>query len=1067
MRGRKKLKLILIIFSLFFTALLAGFLIDQWVRAEKAKIEPPQPETSSKVTDDKGNQYVFKGIYRGAFNQDAYIFQQIDKNQLYILVEDPGGKIVGRYDGSKSYEWTHATIGGESGSIRNWDEKKPKWPNKYYVVNGWLKAESSVDLKEIWVQVRIPNGAPLTESKRTFTEDGKEKFEFSRKGPDNREIIIDPSVKKIEVYALKKIDSKYLEGGPITLKIPEDFRPHHDKPEEAFVTEKGELNPLKIREVSQPKINIWQGPGLTGGIGATAETTGLEGLGQESECEQVAKCSELKGGLILGTLKRTLCGLGCFALELAGDFINWAIRILEKASGISGIEKAYAQESSTLQFEPGKVEEPNVLALQLKYDPKIKAGWTYCLVLVDIILVFALLLIAFANILKLNIDIYSVKKALLPLFLGVTLAHCSLLICRAIVDFASLLSEYFLKITNVPRSEIGTYIAQTILGGKAGETGAVIAGTVAWAIAGVIPTGGISCFFIPLLIFFFLIPGFLIMAVAFLMYARLYVIWFLTILSPLAFVILGVPPAQHYFKTWWSWFLRWTFLAPIAFFFLGMKTVMGRVGLEPAIGEGKVIRLGWLGGWILDNTVLFMALYIPFKLGGAIMAAWGRLGQIISGTGKGGYLRRMAGFGAQYLGASSLARKRRDPTTGREIFEPTALGRALGRIWGGRMAAGEVLRKRMQTVSDAELQRRLRTVQAKQRANLPLNIIDKRIRVMAHRRAMEEAKGWFDQPIESLEDFLTDEMVVQLYEGTARPEDFGDIIGAIGALRAKTRSYDPEERRRARELVDHFNRVLMQRFGGANPPRLEIGLIGSARRAHPALEFGDSLNEAMILEIYPKILNMDHEERTEGKKNLGEMLNKIESNQTLEESHFNLIQRLHPNINIDLLKPDPSKLHQEIKTLNNIAEAAEELNYPAETREITQRVNLKVRQDALIEQINEQLLNELSIETPETLHLAFNFPNKEPHLTIKQKVESLITPVLKLTNTGKGYNLSSEQLERAKERVAKEIMDRLKAKWKPDFTTEAFIGELPTALELSSRAIRDLIEQKIREGKGA
>jgi hypothetical protein len=341
------------------------------------------------------------------------------------------------------------------------------------------------------------------------------------------------------------------------------------------------------------------------------------GGGEGSECEKALSepggpCGQMWS--VMNAIRCQFGRIGCIVFEAVDWFIKWALRVLNKASGISQdlfIQKAYA------------VENVKSLSLQLKTEEKIIGGWKYSLAVTDIIVIFALLAIAFANILKLNIDIYAVKKALPGLLIGVILANFSLLICRVIVDFASLLSSHFIEMAGGPEG-VGYGLAALMFNMTPAQLGgAALAGGVVIFLLGLFASP-LFCLAIPLVLLFLAIPGFIILILAFLMYARLYVVWILVILSPLAFILLGFPPAQQYFKQWWSWFLKWVFMAPIVYFNLGLAAYIGNTIITPNLpvpGETQQ-GLGWFGGWILGMIVLVKDLYLPFKLGGAIMQLW-------------------------------------------------------------------------------------------------------------------------------------------------------------------------------------------------------------------------------------------------------------------------------------------------------------------------------------------------------------------------------------------------------------------------------------------------------------
>jgi len=421
--------------------------------------------------------------------------------------------------------------------------------------------------------------------------------------------------------------------------------------------------PYKNGECPEGSIN-WEDDGQLAkwGVERITRDEPVEGEGAEEEgskCEQEAKCTPL--GIF--------CRLGCQLYEAVGWLINKIIEWLNQISGMSlnifGIERAYAAP----------------LSEQLK-SRQVATAWSFSLAATDVVIIVALLAVAFANILRLNIDNYAVKRALPGLAIGVILAHFSLLICRLLVDLSSSLSGYFLHIADqiisktqattykdltVP-SSIGTGLAGLMGLPPAGAGGLMVGGIFSVIVASVLGMPFVGCAMIAAVIIFLITPATLMLLVAFLMYVRLYVVWILTILSPLGFITLGFPPASKYFKMWWDWFLKWVFLTPVVYFFIGLGAVVG--SLTWTAPSDSQNQLSAIGHWLLGLVVLGMPLYVTQKMGGAIMATWGDWLKRVSGTGPGGYTRRLGEWGAKGMAVRSLIGP----------GGPTLAGRAYARV---------------------------------------------------------------------------------------------------------------------------------------------------------------------------------------------------------------------------------------------------------------------------------------------------------------------------------------------------------------------------------------------------
>ena len=77
----------------------------------------------------------------------------------------------------------------------------------------------------------------------------------------------------------------------------------------------------------------------------------------------------------------------------------------------------------------------------LKDNGDIKAIWNNMLKFVNALIIAILIFIAFANILRININSYGIKKFLPLLVMAVIAANFSYLFCRILVDLANVVSH--------------------------------------------------------------------------------------------------------------------------------------------------------------------------------------------------------------------------------------------------------------------------------------------------------------------------------------------------------------------------------------------------------------------------------------------------------------------------------------------------------------------------------------------------------------------------------------------------------------------------------------------------
>lgn len=286
--------------------------------------------------------------------------------------------------------------------------------------------------------------------------------------------------------------------------------------------------------------------------------------------------------------------------------------------------------------------------------------WKAILNLVDYMVVAFLIFISFANILKIQIDTYAIKKTIPSLVLGVVLANLSWYICIMIIDFAHVLVVWEQKtmLADMLKGTAGAdyynnYMGPGTLGDKHGFLSLIfyaIFGPVldakngqgfinllmlilGVAAAFVNPVVGVAVaatqlpgIFQTLLgALLFIVQFLLILFTYFMFIVRVAVVDFLVIASPLAFLSIGFPMTQKLFQQWWSQFARWVFMAPLAFFVWAVGIIVA-LNIEKAGGGWGASAVAGIMKYVILGACLYFAVKLPFMLGGGIMNAWGGLG---------------------------------------------------------------------------------------------------------------------------------------------------------------------------------------------------------------------------------------------------------------------------------------------------------------------------------------------------------------------------------------------------------------------------------------------------------
>lgn len=242
-------------------------------------------------------------------------------------------------------------------------------------------------------------------------------------------------------------------------------------------------------------------------------------------------------------------------------------------------------------------------------DGFVYKAWQATRSIINLILILALLVISFSNILRISIDTYTVKKALPNLIIGVILANASFLIIRYMADIATVSVYLFVNLTAY--TTFNEFVSGIIA-----LVGLEVLGTIGTLF-------GLSFILAPI---FVIIMGLVVIIgllwLAFILYFRLVAIYLLTILAPLAFVAYGLPGFEKYFKQWWQQFIKWLFILP------AMSAVFWVMYVVATTGDGGKS----IAKTIILYFLFFTALSIPSKMGGAVVDKASKAFQKYSGS---------------------------------------------------------------------------------------------------------------------------------------------------------------------------------------------------------------------------------------------------------------------------------------------------------------------------------------------------------------------------------------------------------------------------------------------------
>ncbi|MDP3971263.1 MAG: hypothetical protein Q8P90_06280 [bacterium] len=198
--------------------------------------------------------------------------------------------------------------------------------------------------------------------------------------------------------------------------------------------------------------------------------------------------------------------------------------------------------------------------------PSVIDAWSVVRDLSNMFFIVILLFIAFGTLFR--IEAYSWKKLLPKMVLAAVLVNFSRAICGVVVDASQVIMLTFVAAIQpamdqglVSAFQLGDLLTLRDFGGNvdanptAGITDAAKARFLSVAVAGYMLQTLVTVLFVYVVV----IAG------------RLAFIWFLTILSPLAFASMVLPATEKYFKQWWEMFGRYVAIGPMIMFFLWLS----------------------------------------------------------------------------------------------------------------------------------------------------------------------------------------------------------------------------------------------------------------------------------------------------------------------------------------------------------------------------------------------------------------------------------------------------------------------------------------------------------------
>jgi hypothetical protein len=210
------------------------------------------------------------------------------------------------------------------------------------------------------------------------------------------------------------------------------------------------------------------------------------------------------------------------------------------------------------------------------------------------LLTLALLIIALANILQIDLEKYGITRMIPHIVISLVMVYFSFFISRLLLDLASALQKFM-------ESSMGASGLTNL--SAAGSNLDTNIGVMSADILIIIVTAIIALVAFVWLLFIIII--------------RKVVIYFLIAIAPVAFIMNILPFTQSLYSQWWQKFWKWVFMGPaIAFcLFLADKFLTSGFGFSAIKGQSS----SWIY-MLLTAVCLIIAASVPMTLGGDIIS---------------------------------------------------------------------------------------------------------------------------------------------------------------------------------------------------------------------------------------------------------------------------------------------------------------------------------------------------------------------------------------------------------------------------------------------------------------
>ena len=327
--------------------------------------------------------------------------------------------------------------------------------------------------------------------------------------------------------------------------------------------------------------------------------------------------------------------------------------------------------------------ELEVQALSVTATPEIYKVWGSFRDLADGLFVLLFIIILFGNLLSIEFDAYTVKKALPRLVLAVIAVQLSFYIAAVIVDIGNVLGNGVAQLASIAgQSGSGSDVQQAASG--------LFSGVILGGGAAIATFLELWPLLIPLLLGMVISVATLIITLV----IRHILINVLVILSPIAIIAWVLPNTETYFKKWLSNFIKAIMMFPLIALLLAVAGITAKVSSS----SGPAAQV--LG--LFAPMIAFFMMPATFKASGALM---GKVSGAVQARGH----KYSTGL-KQSPWAKNLKADQRNKLAGKEQLggvKGFIAGAAQGRVFGSRTAGDKFRAARAFTSQSNEMKTRV------------------------------------------------------------------------------------------------------------------------------------------------------------------------------------------------------------------------------------------------------------------------------------------------------------------------------------------------------------------------